>query len=317
MRALFVVLLLVACGDEGRVGTSDASDANEVAPEDVALDAAADSAPEPDITPDTTSADSAIPDTAVEPDAAPDTKPADTAPEPDTAPADTVVADTAVEDTSGEAETSVCDQCSALRPVILVHGINGDPSNFDVMAQRMIADGWPEDYIVRFKAADAGWGCNVDNAAAIDALVDQTLARTCQGRVDIVAHSMGTLSSRYYIKNLGGTEKVNTYVTLGGMHHGLLSPCFAPGFLGVCVWQELCQSGAFITALNADPSTPGELHWVSIYGTADETVSNQSSHLDGAENIVIEGAEHSGENGLEQREDVYAEVKRVLGYDCW
>jgi hypothetical protein len=147
--------------------------------------------------------------------------------------------------------------------------------------------------------------------------VDEVRAATCQPRVDIVAHSMGSLSSRYYIKNLGGQERVNTYVTLGGMHHGLFTPCLAPDFLDVCVWQELCQWGAFIQQLNADPATPGELHWVSIYGTADETVPNESSHLEGAENISIEGAEHFGENGLEQREDVYAEVRRVLEYDCW
>ena len=200
---------------------------------------------------------------------------------------------------------------------MLVHGIGGGPGNFDVMVQRLIADGWPAEHIVRFEAQDPSWSCNIDNAAALDELVEGLRVRSCQGRVDIVAHSMGTLSSRYYIKNLGGAERVNTYVTLGGMHHGLFSPCLAPGFLGVCVWQELCQSGDYIAQLNADPATPGALHWVSIYGSADTTVPNDSSHLDGAENILIEGAEHDGENGLLQREDAYAEVKRALGYACW
>lgn len=219
---------------------------------------------------------------------------------------------------TGPADATGCPMsCSARRPLVLVHGINGSPANFDVMAARLVADGWPEDWVVRFAAADPAWGCNVDNAAALAALVEEVRRATCQARVDIVAHSMGTLSSRYYVKNLGGSERVNTYVTLGGMHHGLLSPCFAPDFLGVCVWKELCQWGEYITQLNADPATPGALHWVSIYGTADETVSNESSHLEGAENIAIEGAEHDGVNGLLQREDAYAEVLRVLGYPCW
>lgn len=240
-----------------------------------------------------------------------------------------VAADTTLETTAPDVEpagdtspqgdgSATCpEECAARRPLVLVHGINGSPANFDVMAARLIADGWPADWVVRFEAEDPAWGCNVDNAAAIAALVESVRASTCQPRVDIVAHSMGTLSSRYYLKNLGGAERVNTYVTLGGMHHGLLSPCFAPDFLGVCVWKELCQWGELITQLNADPATPGELHWVSIYGTADETVSNESSHLEGAENLVIEGAEHDGENGLLQREDAYAEVLRVLGYPCW
>ena len=57
----------------------------------------------------------------------------------------------------------------------------------------------------------------MDNAETIGQLVESVQAQTCQPRVDIVAHSMGTISSRYYIKNLGGLDEVNTYVTLGGL----------------------------------------------------------------------------------------------------
>lgn len=206
--------------------------------------------------------------------------------------------------------------CAEHRPVVFVHGINGQSGNFDTMIRRLVDDGWPEAYIFRFDAQDASWGCNVENAAAIDALVHEARARTCQPRVDLVAHSMGSLSSRFFVKNLGGHEAINTYVTLGGMHHGLFTPCLAPDFLGVCVWRELCETGEFIEQLNDDPTTPGDLHWVSIYGTADESVPNESSQLDGAENIVFEGVEHSGENGLLERRDVYEAVRRVLLYPC-
>ena len=76
-------------------------------------------------------------------------------------------------------------------------------------------------------------------------------------------------------------------------------------------------TGDFVTQLNEDPATPGELAWVSIYGTADTTVPNDSSHLDGAENIAIEGVEHSGEDGLQSDEATYRELVRVLGYPRW
>ncbi len=206
--------------------------------------------------------------------------------------------------------------CTQPRPIVFVHGVNGSSANFFTMSQRLIDDGWPEDLLFFFDAADPAWGCNVDNAEAIRLLVDSIIETTCQPRVDIVAHSMGTMSSRYYIKNLGGTEHVNTYVTLGGMHHGLRSPCLAPDFLGVCVWQELCETGDFITQLNADPATPGELYWVTMYGKADSDVPNASSMLSGAENIEFEGVEHSGSNGLLEVEEVYEEVRRVLEYPC-
>ena len=44
---------------------------------------------------------------------------------------------------------------------------------------------------------------------------------------------------------------------------------------------------------------------------------NSSSFLEGAENIEMAGVEHAGPNGLQERQDVYAEVKRVLEYPCW
>jgi triacylglycerol lipase len=204
--------------------------------------------------------------------------------------------------------------CAPLRPVVLVHGINGSSYDFDIVADRLEDAGWPPEFIYPFDAADPAWGCNVDNADAIAALVDQAMAETCEPRVDLVAHSMGTLSSRYFVKNLGGADLVNSYATLGGMHHGLLSSCFAPDFLNVCVWQEICQWGDFVTQLNAPPSTPGYLNWVSIYGTADETIPNDSSQLDGADNIVMPDVDHIGLLG---DWNTWEELEAVLLEPCW
>ena len=207
--------------------------------------------------------------------------------------------------------------CPVPRPILLVHGINGSSANYDVMAARLIEDGWPAELVHRFDAVDPGWTCNVDNAAAIAEQVTQILADTGFDRVDLIAHSMGTLSTRYFLKKLGGSALVNTYITLGGMNHGLLSPCFAPDFLGVCVWSELCQSGAFVTELNAEPATPGPAMWFSMFGTADATVPNDSSHLEGATNLSFEGVEHSGPNGLLEVPEVYTAILEALDQPCW
>ena len=207
--------------------------------------------------------------------------------------------------------------CIEPHPILFVHGINGSSANYDVMIQRFADSGWPADLLFVFDAKDPKWGCNVDNAAAIAALVESILAQTGNTRIDLVAHSMGTISTRYYLKFLEGHQFVNTYVTLGGMNHGLFSPCLAPDFLGVCVWQEICQWGAFVAQLNEDPATPGALHWVSMYGTADTVIPNSSSELEGAENIAFDGVEHSGPDGLLEVPEVYDEVLRVLDYPCW
>jgi len=228
---------------------------------------------------------------------------------------ETHLPDISESDTAPDME--VVAPCTDPQPILFVHGVNGSSANYEVMIQRFLDDGWPADYLHAFDAEDPKWGCNVDNAAAIAELVEQIKEQTGSPRVDLVAHSMGTMSSRYYVKFLNGHESVSTYVTMGGMHHGLSSPCWAPDFLGVCVWQELCESGAFITALNAPPVAPGGIHFVSIFSTADETVPAASSFVEGAENIEFQGIDHAGPNGLQQHSDVYDEVKRVLEYPCF
>jgi len=216
-----------------------------------------------------------------------------------------------------DAQEDAGDTCPVPRPILLVHGINGSSADYEVMAARLVEDGWPQELVFLFDAADPSWGCNVDNAAAIDELVGAILTDTGFDRIDLIAHSMGTLSTRYWLKNLAGHELVNTYITLGGMNHGLLSPCFAPDWLGVCVWSELCESGQFIAELNAEPATPGQLQWVSMYGTADPTVPNASSELPGALNVEFEGVEHAGPNGLLEAPQVYEKVLEVLDHPCW
>lgn len=200
-------------------------------------------------------------------------------------------------------------------PVLFVHGINGSSAEFDMMQARLVADGWPMDRLFALDFADPQWGCNVDNAQAIADEVARILQVTGAPRIDLVAHSMGTLSSRHFIKELGGTALVNTYVTLGGLHHGNRLACLNP--LDVCVWQELCPTNEFLMNLNADPATPGDLAWVSIFSTDDGTVPVASSTLDGAENIEVQGVPHAGPGGLTEAEVVYVEVLRVLQYPPW
>ncbi|MBI4818032.1 MAG: hypothetical protein HY791_17350 [Deltaproteobacteria bacterium] len=201
------------------------------------------------------------------------------------------------------------------RPVVFVHGINGSAAEFDVMIDRLVADGWPSDGLFAIQFEDPRWGCNVDNAQTIADEVARVRLATGSDRVDLVAHSMGALSSRHYVKFLGGSNEVNTYVSLGGLHHGNRSACLNP--LDVCVWQELCPTHEFISALDADPATPGDLFWVSIFSTDDGTVPVEVSRLDGAENIQVSGVAHAGPGGLTEDLGVYAEVVRVLSYPRW
>lgn len=55
--------------------------------------------------------------------------------------------------------------------------------------------------------------------------IDQWQARSSAARqpITIIAHSMGCLVSRYYVERLGGGEKVERLVLLGGPHAGTLT----------------------------------------------------------------------------------------------
>ena len=120
---------------------------------------------------------------------------------------------------------SVLTGCEKKRPILFIHGVNGNLHNWDIMIEHLKEDGWPDNYLFAYDFEDPKWGCNRDNADTIAMWVQNILQTTGEPRIDLVAHSMGTLSSRYYVKNLGGHEVVNTYVTMGGQHHGLRSPC--------------------------------------------------------------------------------------------
>jgi pSer/pThr/pTyr-binding forkhead associated (FHA) protein len=48
----------------------------------------------------------------------------------------------------------------------------------------------------------------------------QRRSRDAARPITIVAHSMGSLVSRYYVEHLGGKEKVERMIFLGGPHHG-------------------------------------------------------------------------------------------------
>ena len=60
----------------------------------------------------------------------------------------------------------------------------------------------------------------VGSAKQISAFVDQVLANTGASQVDLVGHSQGGLIGEYYLKLLGGADKVHAYVGLSPTTHG-------------------------------------------------------------------------------------------------
>jgi triacylglycerol lipase len=164
-------------------------------------------------------------------------------------------------------------------PILFVHGYGGNAENFCTMIGRFRADGWSDnelyayDYsLVTSFATDAG---------DISAQVNAILARTGASKVDIITHSAGAVSSRYYIKNLGGESKVDAWVSLAGPNHGTdtadncsFTPCL-----------EMRLGSIFLATLNAGDETPGSVRYATWWSSCDETINPDTSvPLAGASN---------------------------------
>jgi triacylglycerol lipase len=177
-------------------------------------------------------------------------------------------------------------------PVIFVHGYTGSTSSFDTMKQWLISAGWPESRLFAIQFSNTT-GSNVQNANELSQFVNQVLKKTKATKVDIIAHSMGGLSTRYYIKNLDGASKVNDVITLGSPHHGTNSAYY--GFFTAGA-REMMPDSQFLQDLNSGDETPGAfVKYTSIYSTTDEVINPYtSSILNGAKNVEVSGVSHSG-----------------------
>jgi triacylglycerol lipase len=170
---------------------------------------------------------------------------------------------------------------ATVEPVLLVHGYRGSASSFETMKARFIADG-RQAVAISLPSQD-----NIVNGRAIRDFI------TARGwaRVDIVGHSMGGLSSRYFAKSLSGTAKLDAYVSLGTPQYGIYTACLLPSWYG----GQMCPSSSFISNLNSGDDTPGDTAYATLYSTGDTYVPNSRSRLDGgACHIQVSGVSHSG-----------------------
>lgn len=107
-----------------------------------------------------------------------------------------------------------------------------------------------------------------DVAAAAHQLaryVDRVLRRTGATRVSIVGHSEGGIVARYYVKFLGGADKVEDLVALAPSNHGTLNPTTLGGALTGCVACAEQQSGStFVRHLNAGDEAPPPVNYTVI-----------------------------------------------------
>ncbi|MGW2250653.1 esterase/lipase family protein [Kitasatospora sp. NPDC001660] len=177
-------------------------------------------------------------------------------------------------------------------PVVLVHGTAENMNDNWRGAAPLLADAgycvFAFDYGGAPGSPVQGLGPIADSAQRLSAFVDEVLAATRAGRVDLVGHSQGGgLLPRYYLKNLGGAAKVaklvgitpnNGGTTLDGLTElgrqlHLLEPANAvlDTVCAACVEQEI--GSPFLTGLNAGGMTVPGVDYTVIATRFDEVVT--------------------------------------------
>ncbi len=166
-------------------------------------------------------------------------------------------------------------------PVVFVHGyLDKDmvvKSNFDDMISYLDNQGWNSHELHAIQYSNVV-GCNINNAYELQSFINNL----GYNEVDIVAHSMGGLSTRYYMQNLGGHNNVGSVVTLGTPHDGVVMANLAPG-AGA---DQMRPSSNFLNNLNSGNIPPGwGTDYTSIYSYSDPVVPWYRSRPDGWNNI--------------------------------
>ena len=110
-------------------------------------------------------------------------------------------------------------------PVLLVHGIMDNRSVFTVFRRALRRRGFGTVHAVNYSLFTG----DVRTAAhELRTHVERLRERTGADRVHIVGHSLGGMIARFYVQRLGGSEAVDTLVTLGSPHAGTLSAYLMP-----------------------------------------------------------------------------------------
>ena len=174
-------------------------------------------------------------------------------------------------------------------PILFVHGYTESSSVWKTMISNFEKNGYS-------KSELSAYSYNTSQSNVIDAekevkpRVETLLKNTGATKVDIIAHSMGSLNSRYYIKNLGGDTKVDDWVSLGGPNHGTDTAnwCFSAS----CV--EMRVGSKFLNELNATDETPGAVNYGTWWSPCDSIINPDSSvALSGATNTKTACISHT------------------------
>ncbi|MEV8478596.1 hypothetical protein [Streptomyces sp. NPDC051173] len=156
------------------------------------------------------------------------------------------------------------------RPVIFVHGWSGKPATFDDMKKYFRDAGYAEDELYAWGYDSIKKG-NEEIAGELRKVVEEKAKKSPDGKVDLVAHSMGGLSTLWYLRKMGGSPLVAHWAGIASPIHGT-----ALAVQGA----EMAEGSAFVKRLNEgeeDPvkSAPGPTRYATFRSNVGEGRTNE------------------------------------------
>ena len=186
-------------------------------------------------------------------------------------------------------------------PVLLVHGVLCNAGVWVRLSRYLRRGGVSGLYSLSYGPPLASIEEFADQLAR---KVDAILAATGASRVIVVAHSMGGLVTRAYLRRYG-SARIARVVTIGTPHHGSMMAWFFPG----ASLAQMRPGNAWLAALNRAALDPS-LRFVSLWSWHDSMVAPQtSSELPGTVDAALAGVGH---NALLGDPDVFARVRSEI-----
>lgn len=135
-----------------------------------------------------------------------------------------------------------------------------------------------------------------DYTASIDKAVENLCSESGKDQIIILAHSMGGLAARAYLRQYG-SRRIAKIISVGTPHHGTALAHFSMGINGLqmqwCGDPDHGQPSEWLRNLADSEDVASRALITSIYSLHDNIAAPQlSCHLSGAKNIALSGIGH-------------------------
>ena len=169
-------------------------------------------------------------------------------------------------------------------PVLLIHGYACN-SGYWLPMSKLLTRAHISHYGIDLEPL----GASIDDfVPQVRAAVERLCAETGSAQVIVLAHSMGGLVARAYLRRHGG-DRIARVITLGTPHHGTTLAGFGPGSNAA----QMRRDSPWLASLAATEADLQRKLFSSIYSVHDNIVApHNSSALPGARNLVFGAIGH-------------------------